>query len=89
MGKVNIGDFEKFWLEYPKKVAKKKAEQIFTRLNPNLEVVLSGLAKWKQTDQWKKDGGQFIPHPSTWLYQERWNDEVKVKTEVSNKYKNI
>jgi len=25
--------------------------------------------------QWTKDGGQFIPHPATWLRQERWTDE--------------
>lgn len=25
--------------------------------------------------QWTKDNGQFIPHPSTWLNQSRWEDE--------------
>ena len=28
----------------------------------------------KQPD-WKKNGGQFIPHPSTWLNNRRWEDE--------------
>lgn len=73
---INGGNFEKFWSEYPKKVSKKKAEQVFIKINPNLEAVLSGLARWKQTDQWKKDSGQFIPYPATWLYQERWKDDV-------------
>jgi hypothetical protein len=25
--------------------------------------------------EWTKDGGQFIPHPATWLNQKRWEDE--------------
>ena len=25
--------------------------------------------------QWRKDGGQFIPYPRTWLHQGRWKDE--------------
>ena len=27
------------------------------------------------SEQWQKDGGQFIPHPRTWLHQGRWKDE--------------
>jgi len=38
--------------------------------------VLSAIAAQKATDQWKKDGGQFIPLPATWLRQGRWDDEV-------------
>ena len=30
----------------------------------------------KNTPQWVRDGGQYIPHPSTWLNQERWRDEL-------------
>jgi hypothetical protein len=38
--------------------------------------ILAGLEKAKQSRQWMKDGGAFIPHPTTWLNGERWNDEV-------------
>ena len=90
-GKVKVisENFEKFWAEYPKKIGKKKAQQVFINLNPNLEVVLSGLAKWKESKQWTKDDGQFIPHPTTWLNQERWNDEIEVKTKIKSKYEGI
>jgi hypothetical protein len=27
------------------------------------------------TYQWRKDGGQFIPNPATWLNQGRWDDQ--------------
>ena len=29
-----------------------------------------------RSDQWRRDGGQFIPNPATWINQQRWLDEV-------------
>jgi hypothetical protein len=43
-----------------------------------LEEMLAAIAKQKKTDQWTKDGGQYIPNPATWLNQGRWQDEVTV-----------
>ena len=82
LGESMREDFEKFWSEYPKKVARKEAEKAFSRVKVELSVVLSGLDKWKKSEQWTKDDGQFVPHPTTWLNQERWNDEVE-KTKES------
>jgi hypothetical protein len=31
---------------------------------------------WKNSQQWTKDGGQFIPMPATWLNGRRWEDET-------------
>ncbi len=84
--------FEKFWVAYPKKEGKKPARQkfdsIFKNLTPEkstklLETMLNAIEIQKQTDKWKKDKGQFIPMPSTWLNQERWNDETIIN--VGNK----
>ena len=33
----------------------------------------------EKSEQWKKDDGQFIPHPTTFLNGERWNDEIDVR----------
>jgi hypothetical protein len=41
-----------------------------------LEVLLDAIEKHKQSAQWQKDGGQYIPHPATWLNQQRWEDEI-------------
>lgn len=74
-----LTSFEEFWKEYPNKKAKKKAEGIWKRIKPTEElfkVIMAGLSKAKQSAQWRKDGGQYIPHPTTWLNQERWTDEV-------------
>lgn len=69
-------NFEKFWSAYPKKISKKKSRQVFERIDCPLDEILKGLEVWKLADQWMKDDGQFIPHPTTWLNQERWKDEV-------------
>ena len=43
---------------------------------PNLQIILKAVEAQKQTKSWLKDGGKYIPYPSTWLYNERWNDEI-------------
>ena len=30
----------------------------------------------KTTEQWKKNNGQYIPYPSTWLNAKGWEDEI-------------
>ena len=87
MVKEDEENFEKFWTEYPKKIAKKEAKKAFIKVCPIDETQLMiGLSKWKKSEQWTKDKGRFIPHPTTWLNQERWNDEVEIKTEINSKY---
>lgn len=70
-------DFEKFWAAYPRKEGKGKAWESWLKKKPPIEQVLATLEKYKRCDQWLKDNGQFIPHPATWLNQERWEDEIK------------
>lgn len=71
--------FDRFWKAYPRKTAKQDAAKAFARLNPDealLETMLSALEKQKQSAQWTRDGGQYIPHPATWINGKRWTDEV-------------
>ena len=71
--------FDRFWTSYPRKTAKQDAAKAFARLNPDaalLDTMLSALEKQKQSAQWTRDGGQYIPHPATWLNGKRWTDEV-------------
>ena len=37
--------------------------------------MISAVIKQRQSDQWMKDNGQYIPMPTTWLNQRRWEDE--------------
>ena len=74
-------NFEEFWKEYPRKVSKQTALKIWVRLkleSSTIPQILSALQKQKQSEQWQRDGGQFIPHPTTWLNQRRWEDQVVV-----------
>jgi len=71
--------FKTFWSAYPKKVGKGAAEKSFKKYKPDdslLSVMMKAICTQKDSDQWKKDGGQYIPNPATWLNQRRWEDEV-------------
>lgn len=70
----SLGEFETFWKAYPKKIGKAKSERLWKRLRLSVEEVLAGIERWKQTQQWKKEGGQFIPYPETFLRNERWKE---------------
>ena len=70
--------FEQFWSSYPRKQGKCNARKVFEKINPSEDLfarMLSAVERASQSHQWKKDGGQYIPLPSTWLNQERWDDE--------------
>lgn len=73
---VDDSDFESFWAAYPRKVAKKAAFKAFkaAKDKPDIQTLLGAIAKQRDTDAWKKDGGQFIPHPATWINAGRWDD---------------
>lgn len=91
--RARAGDaFEAFWSAYPNKVKKPNALKVWEKLKPEAELVariMQGLARWKDSDQWTRDGGRFIPHPATWLNARQWEDEVqprKQKTVAAQEY---
>ena len=70
--------FSEFWKAYPRRVGKEAAWRVWQKLKPASELVAQMLAalEWQcGQDTWTRDGGQFIPHPATWLNQQRWLDE--------------
>jgi Mn-dependent DtxR family transcriptional regulator len=79
--KTNESDclFEQFWTAYPKKVSKAQAHKAFTKLNPDevlLDTMLTALSRQRNSDQWIKNDGQYIPYPATWLGGRRWEDQL-------------
>ena len=76
-----VGGFVKFWDAYPRKVGRADAEKKFKAAlsKTTLEVILRAIEIQKISPQWMKDGGQYIPHPATWLNQGRWEDKMKIK----------
>lgn len=70
--------FDAFWKLYPKHAGKKAALKAWTHLNPSPNLqdrILAAIRVQLTWPQWTKEGGQFIPHPTTWLNQARWDDE--------------
>lgn len=69
------GGFDEFWKAYPKKKNKIDAQKAFAKVKAPLQTLLDAIERQKQSEQWKKDGGQFIPYPATWLKRGAWEDE--------------
>jgi len=71
-------EFEKFWSSWPKhprKTDKPKTFQKWKRalsLGADPESIMVSLDRWKVSDQWTKDSGNFIPGPKAWLHQEAY-----------------
>lgn len=73
-------DFDLFWSAYPRKVDKKKARAAFAKVRAPVSQLLAALEVQKKSEQWLKSGGQYVPHPTTWLNGERWEDDVSATT---------
>lgn len=74
--------FNLFWKTYPKKVGKEKCYNWFRARKISEEFfikIIKAIENQKQSQQWLKDKGQFIPNPYTWLNRGGWDDELKTK----------
>lgn len=82
---VYEGGFEQFWAVYPRKVAKRGALKAWvaaakSRRLPPLDVVLDAIQRQGLKLGWF-DGScpaDKVPHATTWLNQDRWNDELEI-----------
>lgn len=77
-----LAGFDQFWSAYPKQKHKAKTEALkaFKKINPSpdlLNLILQSIASLARTEDWKKNNGQFIPYPATFLNQRRWEDETE------------
>ena len=78
--KLGTNGFPEFWDAYPRKIGKGAARKSWTRIKPNPELqqkILDSVAEHTYSHNWTREGGQYIPHPVTFLNQERWDDEVE------------
>ena len=76
-------EFLSFWAAYPKKIGKDAAWKGWKKTKPPIEEVLFAISAQIETPAWKKDGGQFIPNPATWLNQGRWQDEIPAEEKIT------
>jgi len=62
---------------YPRKVSRKKAESSWrTEVRKrDIPAIMQDVERRIESADWRKEGGKFIPHPSTYLNQRRWEDQ--------------
>jgi cephalosporin-C deacetylase-like acetyl esterase len=72
-----VPSFDQFWSLQVKKVGKKPARMVWDRLSDADKIAAikefpKHLAYWSMTGRTI----ELFPDPRTWLYQERWTDEI-------------
>ena len=78
IARARRSNFDWFWSEYPKKRAKLEALKAWKEteeLRPDVELLIAILSVQKQSMEWVRNGGEYIPYPATYLRQGRWDDE--------------
>jgi hypothetical protein len=75
---IGVDLFDEFWKAYPNKTGKDAARKAFDKRKPTrglLDSMLTAIGVQRVSKKWTDQGGQFIPNPSTWLNEGRWQDE--------------
>jgi len=72
--------FNEFWSLYPRKIAKATARKAWQKLSAEQQL-MAAKAIDTHCQYWraKETELEFIPHASTWLNQERWEDELVIE----------
>lgn len=76
MALLVVDGFDRFWACYPRRIGKLAALKVWTKLNPDealVETILESIDEHRRCKAWR-DG--FIPHPTTFLNQGRYLDEL-------------
>lgn len=74
----DLDGFDAFYAAYPRHEGKAAALKAWNKLKPDIVLQTkmgAALNVQKQSQQWIKNNGQYIPMPSTWLNGKRWEDE--------------
>jgi hypothetical protein len=85
-------DFANFWQAYPKKDGKQVARKCWMKLAPDDDTqraIAADIDRRSQSAQWLKDGGQFIPHASTYLNGRRWEDGFTERPRLAERTINV
>lgn len=76
---LNQERFDEFWSLYPRKVGKQAALKAWRKIRPDADLhakIVAAVNSQKTTEQWTIENGRFVPNPTTWLNQGRWDDEL-------------
>jgi hypothetical protein len=73
-GKPDPSLFASFWSAYPRHVAKAAAEKAWAKIVKTIDPLTIVVGAERMAADPNLPAEQFIPHPATWLNQQRWND---------------
>jgi len=79
---IYSSEFEDLWTAYPRKQRKVQAFETFNSMNLSPEQLLKlheQLQIKKDSQEWKNNGGQFVPSLSNWLNDEPWKEDQNNK----------
>lgn len=88
---TTLPGFDRFWKTYPLRVGRRKAEEAWGKLGceTQTEKIIQSVQRCCKSAPWLKDGGQFIPHPTTWLNRAGWEDELPEQYAAENTEPNL
>ena len=73
-------EFLSLWEIYPRKKHKQAAFIAFLKVNPEngtVEKIIQSIQRKNLTENWRKDGGKWIPYLENFLMHMEYEDEVR------------
>ncbi|MDP3611210.1 MAG: hypothetical protein Q8R98_05105 [Rubrivivax sp.] len=74
-------EFARFYDAYPRKVGRPSAVKAFVKLDPDAALVdqmIAAIARQGLAQRCQRGETRFVPHPATWINDERWvSDEAE------------
>ena len=81
-----MANFDEFWSIYPRKVGRLTAKRSWEKLSQeNKQKALEAIVEHRKYWVAKGTDWEFIPHASTWLNQERFEDELVIEQKENKK----
>lgn len=84
--------FERFWQIYPRKIAKADALKRWKLINPTEELVtaiVKAVSSQIEAGMLNTTEIRYCPHPTTWLNQHRWEDEIVQHVKMTPKEESL
>lgn len=74
---IDEAEFSAFWKLYPKKKSKGDAWKAWLqekKNRPALKDIINAVVVLRDSEEWLRDGGQWIPYPASWIRAWGWAD---------------
>jgi len=83
----NTPMFQAFWHAYPRRIGKGAARTAFKRALSfaSSDDIIQGAIHYSKHCEEMGTENQYIPHPSTWLNGERWDDDLESEKKETKK----